>query len=44
MKFGGVGSSADGQERILETFLVQKGGFIKALEEWEVMLHHLKTG
>ena len=35
MKFrsgeGFVGSGAEGQERILETSLVQKGDFIKAL-------------
>ena len=30
MKFGGVRSRADDQERILEMSLVQNGGFIKA--------------
>ena len=30
MKFGGVRSGADDQERILEASLVQNGGFIKA--------------
>ena len=30
MKFGGVRSGADDQERILEMSLVQNGGFIKA--------------
>ena len=35
--FGGVRSGVDDQERILETSLVQKGGFIKALGQDRVV-------
>ena len=39
-----LGSGADGQERILVTSLVQKGGFIKAQEQGPVGRKHCGPG